>query len=111
MQPHISYLICSTARTGSLLLAEALQHTGIAGRPREYFAPKLQQTWSERWGILGTSNYADFLDKAIAAGTTPNGVFGARISGHQLESFLLRLQQLPNYKERAVSGVFPNLHY
>ena len=32
-----SYLICSTPRTGSSLLCDALTATGVAGRPEEYF--------------------------------------------------------------------------
>lgn len=35
--PHTSYLICSTPRTGSSLLCDALAGTGVAGRPEEYF--------------------------------------------------------------------------
>jgi LPS sulfotransferase NodH len=35
--PHTSYLICSTPRTGSSLLCDALGGTGVAGRPEEYF--------------------------------------------------------------------------
>ncbi len=35
--PHTSYLICSTPRTGSSLLCDALTATGVAGRPEEYF--------------------------------------------------------------------------
>ena len=35
--PTVSYLICSTPRTGSSLLCDALTATGVAGRPEEYF--------------------------------------------------------------------------
>ena len=33
----VSFLICSTPRSGSTLLCEALRNTGLAGRPEEYF--------------------------------------------------------------------------
>jgi len=36
---NISYLICPTPRSGSTLLCEPLEGTGIAGRPDEYFQP------------------------------------------------------------------------
>ena len=36
-QPSLSYLICSTPRSGSTLLCEALTNTGVAGRPEEYY--------------------------------------------------------------------------
>jgi trehalose 2-sulfotransferase len=35
--PRLSYLICTTPRSGSTLLCELLAATGIAGRPDEYF--------------------------------------------------------------------------
>lgn len=37
MQPRISYFVCATPRSGSTLLCEALTHTGLAGKPKEYF--------------------------------------------------------------------------
>lgn len=37
VQPRISYLVCATPRSGSTLLCEALTHTGLAGKPKEYF--------------------------------------------------------------------------
>ena len=36
-EPADSYLICTTPRSGSTLLCELLECTGIAGRPDEYF--------------------------------------------------------------------------
>jgi LPS sulfotransferase NodH len=115
MQAHTSYFLCSTARTGSWLLAEALQGTNLAGRVREYFAPGNQKSWSEQWGIENTANYSAFLEKAIEAGTTSNGVFGAKLLGYQLESFLSKLRQLPECKGKEtleiMPSVFPNIHY
>ena len=35
--PTSSYLICTTPRSGSTFLSEALASTGVAGRPEEYF--------------------------------------------------------------------------
>src|SRR5690242_63902 len=37
MQPHHSYLVCATPRSGSTLFCELLRNSGIAGRPEEYF--------------------------------------------------------------------------
>ena len=36
-------------RTGSSLLSEALEFTGIAGKPREYFEPDYEKDWSFAW--------------------------------------------------------------
>jgi LPS sulfotransferase NodH len=77
--PSLSYLICCAERTGSTLLGDALIGTGIAGRPRSYFNrvahfnPRMQR-------ILGNAKNDDgYLDRVIAAATTPNGVFGAKV--------------------------------
>src|SRR5690349_2818921 len=37
MQPDSSYLVCATPRSGSTLVCHALEETGVAGRPEEYF--------------------------------------------------------------------------
>ena len=37
MQPDRSYLVCATPRSGSTLVCHALEETGVAGRPGEYF--------------------------------------------------------------------------
>ena len=101
-----SYLVCATERSGSTLLCELLAGTGVAGRPEEFFefltatgrprqpreyfdddpaiaarlppllAPVPQPTWRER------------LDDALARGTTPNGVFGAKMMWAYLDDFL-----------------------
>ena len=37
MTPMLSYLVCATPRSGSTLLCQALDQTGVAGQPEEYF--------------------------------------------------------------------------
>lgn len=72
------YLLCSVERTGSNLLAEALAGTGVAGRPVEYFnAVEQNKPWLRQ--ILGDSSIVEGLPKVLAAGTTPNRVFGAKV--------------------------------
>ena len=112
MRPHTSYIVCGTPRCGSSLLCEALKNTGIAGRPEEYFWQGDEPFWSKRWGV---STYADYLDKALEEGTTPNGVFGAKVMWGYFDDFVSRLRQIPGYGGLAVPNlmqtVFPNLHY
>ena len=36
-QPDRSFLVCATPRSGSTLVCHALEETGVAGRPEEYF--------------------------------------------------------------------------
>jgi LPS sulfotransferase NodH len=78
-----SYLICATPRTGSSLLCGLLDSTGIAGHPGSWFRRQDEREFAARWGIAnqsdGTFGYADYFPAAIAAGSTPNGVFAARI--------------------------------
>jgi LPS sulfotransferase NodH len=78
MMPSRGYLLCCIERTGSNLLAEALAGMGIAGRPVEYFNPVGQdKPWMR--DILGDSSLMEGLPKILAAGTTPNGIFGAKV--------------------------------
>jgi LPS sulfotransferase NodH len=103
----VSYLVCATPRSGSTLLCEALRKTGVAGNPLEFFEA-LPQTGVPRRPIdylaglddadalaliegapppeappysdlRGCADYAEHLEKVRAAGTTANGVFGAKI--------------------------------
>ncbi len=112
MQPQISYLVCGTPRCGSSLLCEALKNTGIAGRPEEYFWRGDESFWKEHWG---TSTYADYLTKAIEQGTTPNGIFGAKLMYGYFDDFVNKIRSIPDYSEKPLAmllpTLFPNLHY
>jgi trehalose 2-sulfotransferase len=78
MMPSCGYLLCCIERTGSNLLANALDGTGLAGRPVEYFNPcEQEKPWMQ--GILNGSAMVEGLPKIISAGTTPNGRFGAKV--------------------------------
>jgi LPS sulfotransferase NodH len=112
MVAHTSYLICTTHRTGSTLLCEALKTTGLAGRPEEYFWRDYERMWRQRWG---TQTYRDYLAAALARTTTPNGVFGAKVMWAYLHDFVGKVRQLPEYDNLPISALlstlFPNLHY
>ena len=83
--PNRSYLICATPRTGSYLLCDGLRATGVAGRPTEFVSPSFQQYWAKQWG---TPTYENYLERIVAAGTTPNGVFGIKAHPYQFTHFL-----------------------
>ena len=85
----LSFFISTAPRTGGFLLAEALESTRIAGRPREYFDRVFQQKWCE---TLAVASDAEYFEKALAAGTTPNGVFGAKVLWHQFEHLMVKLR-------------------
>ena len=131
--PHTSYLICSTPRTGSSLLCDALTATGIAGRPEEYFQfrartgqPRRPREYFEGaedpeiFSILGSRTrgeedeerydpsrfprYEDFLTWAIDQATTPNGVFGAKVMWGYFNGFVTGLRWALPGRQRVPLG-------
>ena len=93
------------------MLAEALESTGIAGRPREYFDPVFQKKWCES---LAIASDAEYFEKALAAGTTPNGVFGAKVLWHQFEHLLVKLRRIQGNglsDLELLDRTFPDLRY
>jgi LPS sulfotransferase NodH len=90
-----SYFVCATPRTGSSLLLGLLESTGLAGRPEAYFRHPDEPAWAHRWGIAGPAepgfDYRAFVRAARAAGTTPNGVFGAKLMWGTLDEVVAKL--------------------
>jgi LPS sulfotransferase NodH len=114
-----SYLVCATPRSGSTLLCETLRATGVAGNPLEFFeavpatgVPRhpfdylAGLTDTEALGLIervpanepprysdvrGIANYGQHLEYVRRTGTTPNGVFGAKIMWAHLQDLGLQL--------------------
>ena len=74
VEPVASYLICATPRSGSTLLCDALEGTGIAGRPAEHFEvlletgrPRQPRDYFQRsndpevWALLDDPGFRDVL--------------------------------------------------
>ena len=72
--PEVSYIICTTPRSGSWLLAEALLATGTAGRPEEYLRPD----WYRQFQAAGHLDYQHRLD-FWPAGGRDEGINGSAI--------------------------------
>jgi trehalose 2-sulfotransferase len=89
--PLRCYLICTVQRTGSWLLCHALQDTGVAGVPAEYFHRGDEAFWATRWGV---SSDADFFSAMLVQQTTPNGVFGSKMMWNYLNDALSRLRKV-----------------
>jgi LPS sulfotransferase NodH len=116
MTPMLSYLVCATPRSGSTLLCHALDETGVAGhpkeyfealsrsglprRPHEYFDPHRHANIVERLAfrempdgqaepnpLWHPDTYDQYLDWALEQGTTPNGVFGSKLMWGYLGDF------------------------
>jgi len=142
--PRRSYLVCATPRSGSTLLCETLEATGVAGRPREYFEA-LKETGVPRrpreyfWGLRSPEvlrllphdaeidrdaervqtwnrdDYARHLDAALREGTTPNGVFAAKMMWGYFDDFLELARGIPRFGGMGdgslLNAAFPELRY
>ena len=72
-----SYVLCSTPRSGSTLLSEAIADVGGLGNPLEYFDPTdVMAQLVRRWRCSSIAAYVDALHRH---GVGPEGVFGARL--------------------------------
>jgi trehalose 2-sulfotransferase len=131
----ISYLVCATQRSGSTLLCELLRATEVAGvpdefferlrgtglarQPRQYFEDPSVQDIAEQLTptVPGRpeqpGEFEPWLRYVLQRGTTPNGVFGAKMMWNYLDEFRLRMAELPglddlSFNER-LQAVFPRL--
>ena len=140
MRPSCSYLVCATPRSGSTLFCEDLSNTGLAGQPKEYFEalkksglPRRPSEYfesldnAEIQGLLNAyaggdediplqvGSYADYLTQVIEEGTTPNGIFGAKMMWGYFDDFLSHVREIPTWQPVAtpqlLADIFPNLHY
>jgi LPS sulfotransferase NodH len=111
MTERTCYLILATPRSGSTLLGQGLQATGLAGDPKEFFGHKMA-FWMERWQTPSFGTYVDLLTHRRA---TPNGVFGAKLLYGQLQHLENVARQDQALAELPLatflSNLFPNLHY
>jgi trehalose 2-sulfotransferase len=142
--PILSYLVCATPRSGSTLLCHALEETGLAGRPEEYFEalrksglprrpheyfdaerhaniverlafremPDGAATPSPLWD---PEHYDRYLAWALEEGTTPNGVFGAKLMWGYLGDFAELLRGIEGMAglplPELLARSFPDLRY
>jgi LPS sulfotransferase NodH len=129
-----TFLVCATPRSGSTLVCQALKQTGVAGRPEEYFEalrhsgrprrpeeyflglddPSILDHLRERSGAgeprsspWSFGSYDRYLEWAIAAGTTPNGVFSAKLMWGYFEDFVGLLRSVPRFRGLALEDILP----
>lgn len=116
MEIKISYLICTTPRTGSSLLCEGLSSTGQHGHALEHFG---REDFRNEFLTFEPSDFQRYLQSVITRGTTSNGIFGLKLQ--MKPDFFRSLIEFLNSTQGEVSpqrtsGVvledaFPNLHY
>ena len=145
MPPLRSYLVCATPRSGSTLLChllaqtglagrpeeyfEALRHSGIPRRPAEYFDPERHANIIERLAfrempdgeqpgpnpLWRPESYDRYLDWVLEEGTTPNGVFGAKLMWGYLGDFADLLRGIEGNARLPIPALldrsFPDLRY
>ncbi|HEX3518681.1 MAG TPA: Stf0 family sulfotransferase [Solirubrobacteraceae bacterium] len=144
MTPMLSYLVCATPRSGSTLLCHELDRTGVAGhpeeyfealhrsglprRPHEYFDPERHANIVERLAyrempagaaepnpLWHPDTYDRYLAWALEQGTTPNGVFGAKLMWGYLGDFAQLLRGIEGMGGRPLPELlgrsFPGLRY
>lgn len=102
-QLHTTYIVCGTPRSGSHLLAEALQVTGLAGKPDEYFITNKQGQLQNEQGnianLYGQKSLEAFRELVLSLGSTPNGVFGIIIQWDYLHHIFRNYRTLPPYAQ------------
>ncbi len=90
MDQRRAYFICGTERIGSGVLSDTLWGTDLAGMPDQYFNPVHVAAFSERWGV---TDFPGFLDHLIRETSTPNGVFGIRMTKQYTEALAEQLKE------------------
>jgi trehalose 2-sulfotransferase len=73
--PRQSYLLWFSQRVGSTMLTQALEDTGIAGRPREWLEDPAGHGLPAKYEVPDAVQLRDFLWREAA---TPNGVMGSK---------------------------------
>jgi len=131
-----AFLVCATPRSGSTLVCQALWQTGVAGRPEEYFEalrhsgrprrpeeyflglddPSILDQLGARsrdedplprsW-LWSRSAYDRYLEWAIDTGTTPNGVFSAKLMWGYFDDFVALLRSVPRYRDLPLADILP----
>jgi trehalose 2-sulfotransferase len=103
---HATYVIASTPRSGSSLLAAGLVATGVAGRPEEYFTPDHIGAYKEDLNLPMDCSWAEYLAKVMAFAATENGVRGVKIHWRHVV-LLARALGVPGDPGVALEMLFP----
>lgn len=111
----LSYVICTTVRSGSWMLSSALARLGTAGRPAEYFGQTLWEALTNNRAELKLDSIEGFMDGVMRASTTPNGVFGTKLPANHTAMFVRRASESARREYRslreALESEFPHLRY
>jgi trehalose 2-sulfotransferase len=110
--PRLGYVIAASPRSGSWLLCRALEDTGLAGVPAEYFWRGDQPAWRERWGVDGP--FRPYVE-GFWATATDNGVAGAKLMWAYFFDFLAQAREVPEWAwldhDKLMGSIFPGTRY
>ena len=103
--PILGTALRASSNAGTELLCRGLAATGVAGRPREYFLAEDParlpdwRFWEEGPFAAGhdVSGRESYLSLVYRLGTTPNGVFGAKIHRNTLRWALAKFSEMPRF--------------
>lgn len=95
------------------MLGDALTHTGVAGRPTEYFNRRF---WPDLFARFGVATAGSYLERVVAETATANGVFGAKVmlDADMAPTFGALRERLggPNLSDaQALGQAFPELKF
>lgn len=110
MTATLNYIVAATPRTGSSLLCELLESTGIAGRPAEVFAPDFRNPWYQYWSLPQNTNFSEYFRAALMHGTTNNGIYGLKIMWMHIP-VLARDINFNGASEDVLDFLFPGAKY
>jgi LPS sulfotransferase NodH len=96
--------ICAVPRSGSTLLCDLLQATGVSGNPMEYAVQENEQIWRHTHGFGDHRSY--FIHYAHRLGVTGNGVFSAKLMFRQMAGFVADLKR---YKSIDAGGMIETI--
>lgn len=119
--PAVSYLVCASQRSGTTMLCRALADIGTAGRPEEYFlaVDEVAQPGWRCWehGPYGMANGArsreEYLEIVYRLGSTPNGIFGAKLMWNNVPWAVAKFKEVPRFsgldRAEVFHAAFPGL--
>ena len=121
-RPDSSYLVCANQRSGSNLLCQVLSDTGVAGHPAEYFLTGPPEAFPPGWQFWersplalehGVTTREEYVDLVYRVGSTPNGVFGAKLMANNMPWVMEKLSEMRAFAGRnrreVLHEVFPRL--
>jgi trehalose 2-sulfotransferase len=115
--PTMTYVICTNPRSGSHLLCDGLGSTSLAGRPREWFNPRGEESRRPQWGLDKSPNatFAVYLNQVRARSTTRNGISGIVLHFYQFVELAKKLADVEGFEGLTTAEMmmkaFPNLKY